>query len=368
MIDGNNATSKHAATSRKDTDSKITCDCKSPLLLGVAGHRDLRKKDMPAIEREVRAVFTELRQKYPHTPLALISPLAAGADRVVASIALKEGASLIVPLSWPVGVYDEQLHRTGDREGFDELVAMADRTIPLSLMDGITEDDIRTSDIAREGQYSQVGAYVARHSQILIAVWDGVKKKDSGTARVVAWHGGGERAPYAPAVGRLDELENGPVHHIKSSRSDMATPVERTIKYSKGHDNNTSAAAAFDSICRHIDEYNADVSQANESFKQQVKKSKDWLFSEDKRGMLPDEIAGLFRRYACADAAAMQLQKTTYATLKGVFVLVAMAVICFEVYAHLLVDYWPLLALYLGLLLASVGWYAWSARSSMQAK
>lgn len=357
--------------SLKQNRSELGTDCKIPLVFGVAGHRDLHPEALPNIEEEVHRLFKEMRQQYPHTPLALISPLADGADRIVAKIAKEEGAALIVPLPWPEGVFDEEMHRTGSREGFDDLLAEADQVIHLPLIEGISEGEIRSSDEAREKQFSQVGAYVARHSQLLIALWDGVEKQDSGTARVIAWQRGGEPAPFAPHVGRLDEPENGPVYQIATPRSGHDTGVnlvERIVHYPAGFENEAAAAEAIESSWRCIDQFNADISRDDESFGQMVEQSKDWLIPPESRDTLPKVVANIFERYVRADAAAIWFQKGTYTTLTGVFVLMAVAVVCFEFYTHLFVDWWPLLVVYLGLLLISLGWFKWSTRQSLQAK
>ena len=52
------------------------------LVIGVTGHRDLCPEDREALEARVRAIFVELQNRYPATPLVLLSPLAEGADRL----------------------------------------------------------------------------------------------------------------------------------------------------------------------------------------------------------------------------------------------------------------------------------------------
>ena len=69
-----------------------------PLVIGVTGHRDLREKDVPTLTDRVKAVFDELAAQHPDTPLILLSPLAEGADRLVARAALQWAADLNVSL------------------------------------------------------------------------------------------------------------------------------------------------------------------------------------------------------------------------------------------------------------------------------
>jgi hypothetical protein len=72
----------------------------------------------------------------------------------------------------------------------------------------------------------------------LIALWDGDDKRESGTANVIAWQWAGQSAPFAPKVGRLDELENGPVYHIATplcKPDSTVDKVERKIYYPAGY-------------------------------------------------------------------------------------------------------------------------------------
>jgi len=81
-----------------DKEDKTSLIGPLPLVIGVTGHRDLAPQDIPRIRESLAALFVGLRRQYPHTPLRLLSPLAEGADRLVAKVALEHGAELVVPL------------------------------------------------------------------------------------------------------------------------------------------------------------------------------------------------------------------------------------------------------------------------------
>lgn len=91
-----------------------------PLVLGITGHRDLREEDREALEAFVGGVFTDLRARYPRTPLTLLSPLAEGADRLAARVALESGVRLIVPLPMPRELYERDFPTS--RAEFDRLL------------------------------------------------------------------------------------------------------------------------------------------------------------------------------------------------------------------------------------------------------
>src|SRR5258708_33337463 len=80
---------------------------KAALVIGITGHRDIREEDREQLKNSIHNVLTELRHRYPCTPFILLSPLAEGADRLVAEVALRPeiGARLIAPLPMRQDMY-----------------------------------------------------------------------------------------------------------------------------------------------------------------------------------------------------------------------------------------------------------------------
>ena len=95
-----------------------------PFLIGVTGHRDLRPQDIAALEAAVHAVIEGFRKRLPSTPIILISGLAAGADQLVARVALRCGADLAAMLPMPDEVYKTTMDAKG-QEGLRELLPQA---------------------------------------------------------------------------------------------------------------------------------------------------------------------------------------------------------------------------------------------------
>src|SRR5579871_4386673 len=83
-------------------------DARLPLVIGVTGHRDLRPAAHAELASCVRTILVDLRTTYPNTPLLLLSPLAEGADRLVAEVSLEPaiGARLMVPMPMPRALYE----------------------------------------------------------------------------------------------------------------------------------------------------------------------------------------------------------------------------------------------------------------------
>jgi hypothetical protein len=159
---------------------------KLPITLGISGHRDLREEDREIIRKSVREIFQFFRQHYSNQPLELLSPLAEGADTLVAEVALEENVRLIAPLPLPLDLYEMDFGTPAVKKTFSELLKQAE-VIQLPLLD--SEKNLSDYGFARDLQYVQVGAYIANNSQVLIALWDGLPlDKAGGTSQVVKFN------------------------------------------------------------------------------------------------------------------------------------------------------------------------------------
>ncbi|MGH7049268.1 MAG: hypothetical protein ACREE5_01295 [Acetobacteraceae bacterium] len=124
------------------------------------------------------------------TLLRLISPLAEGADRIAAEAALEVGFRLEAPMPFAEQEY-EKTFAPDPPPGFPPFRsllsrALTERAEPASLaLDGSREQD-------PEAGYRAVGRFVVRHSDLLIAIWDGKDGKPGGTAEIVRYAAHGE--------------------------------------------------------------------------------------------------------------------------------------------------------------------------------
>ena len=153
-----------------------------PLIVGVTGHRDLRPEDTHTLEGLVRRLIEDVKNAHPHTPLLLLSPLAEGSDRLVARVALELGVRLVVPLPLPLDLYEQDFASEASLAEFRRLLGRADSSYVLPLMRGNTDQGIRQYGDQRNRQYAQVGALIARQSQVFLALWDGAS--DAGHDKV----------------------------------------------------------------------------------------------------------------------------------------------------------------------------------------
>jgi hypothetical protein len=197
-----------------------------PLIVSVTGHRDLRPEDVPALEGLVRTIVAGVAEKNPQNPLVVLSPLAEGADRLVARVAMELGARLIVPLPLPRALYERDFESEASRAEFRALIDAAETVFELPIVAGNTLEGIAEPGEQRNRQYAQLGAYVARHSQVFLALWDGVTNraadKPGGTAEVVRFRlevSGRFDAATSPLPG------SGAVHHLVTPRKGAPLPA-----------------------------------------------------------------------------------------------------------------------------------------------
>lgn len=149
--------------------------------VGVTGHRTFidpagaRARVRGALERLLRLAGDEGDGVRVH--LEVISALAEGADRLVAREALDlPGATLSAVLPFPVEDYAQDFRSEDSRREFADLLGLA-RTV-----------EVMPPTPTREAGYELQGRWVADHSDVLVALWDGRGSRgQGGTAEIVAY-------------------------------------------------------------------------------------------------------------------------------------------------------------------------------------
>jgi len=178
-------------------------DFQIPCIIGITGHRDLIPEQVNDIKKHVKEIIEEQLDKYPNTPVVVLSPLAEGGDTVVAQVAIelkskeeyKDRIQLYIPLPLKKELYVEDFKADALLE-FESLLKQSDKNFELDPhldWDGADESKLSVEvdpnySTERNTQYAQVGAFVARHSNILIAIWDGDDNQEvGGTAQIVKY-------------------------------------------------------------------------------------------------------------------------------------------------------------------------------------
>lgn len=150
------------------------------LRIGVTGHR--RLEDEEALAQQVRRVLRRIRELVPEPPhaqvlLTVVSPLAEGADRLIAEEVLKiENADLVAPLPLPREEYIQDFESAESKREFEGLLSQAKEVVDLDRSG------------SGEGAYERVGKYVVDHCDVLVAIWDGKESRGrGGTANIIEY-------------------------------------------------------------------------------------------------------------------------------------------------------------------------------------
>jgi hypothetical protein len=133
-------------------------------ILDLAARELMRHADDPAARR----AYEPAPSGAPLTTLRLVSPLAEGSERLVAEEALKAGYELYAPLPFPQAEYEKDFPDTVD--AFRALLKCANDTLEL---------DGARAELENES-YQEVGRFVVRNCDLLIAIWDGARERGPG--------------------------------------------------------------------------------------------------------------------------------------------------------------------------------------------
>lgn len=191
------------------------------LTIGVTGHRDLVPEEVPRIRKEVRRWLESLAAEHEGLELELLTGLAAGADQLVAEVALELGIDLIAVLPFNLDEYRKDFAEPGEAERFAALLERA-TAIALPPVEGDSIEGIRGGGASRDRQYAQMGVFISNHCQVLLALWDG-RDSDAlgGTAAVVRYHLTAVMPGFVDTVDSpnlLADNENDLLYHVTCSR------------------------------------------------------------------------------------------------------------------------------------------------------
>lgn len=317
-----------------------------PIVFGITGHRDLRNQDIPELEKEIKEIFERVKKDYPNTQLILLSPLAEGADRLAARTALSVGGiSLVVPLPMRKDEYKKDFTTIESKEEFEMLLSKASTYFELPLIDGNTDQNISFHGVNRDRQYEQVGVYIARHSQILIALWDGVKKNAvGGTSQIVNFKLSGEPESYIKQKpSPLEPFEKWPVYHILTPRKSNPDPDGAKLKlkllypvvYKDAEEQQSferSLQNQVENILKNTENFNKDIKKVLPKCINKDKSRKYELFTEGERLNFSDCVKRLYQLYDNVDMMSQYFSSRRKTTLFITSILSFLAAVAFIVY------------------------------------
>lgn len=308
----------------------------APLVVGVTGHRDLRPYDVGRLRALVGRELDKLLKQSPDTPLMVLSPLAEGADRLVAREALARRARLMVLLPLEQKDYEEDFETEESLIEFRELLGKAETVLTLP------------QGYARDHQYAMVGACVARHSDILIALWDGENEAGvGGTAQIVRFrlHGRFEdddlqehlqrlADPFGPSNDPLGRDESGLVVHIFTPHSKQpkpSRPFEVKVLAPKRFE-----VRQFSTTNRRRNTFNKDLKRFWQVTEEDRKNHEIFLFPHLEAQQLSAVLRALRQQQAGADVLATLFQKRTKRAAITLNVVLFIAAIAYTLYSNLM--------------------------------
>jgi hypothetical protein len=236
--------------------------------VGVTGHRtlnaELRDKVRDVLESVRRAMKdlardTAVGEFYVPNKAAepldsimrVLSPLASGADRLVAEVALDLGYELYVPMPFARDEYKADFQQPdGNLQRFEELFVLAGQN--WLALDGDPASGNRAYG------YENVGRFVVRHSDVLIAIWDGKPAAGRGGTAEIVYYAASNGVPVwwihandasKPPVWIADAQDlRDPLPAAESAKEQLRSYLERQVRPPKPLD--VSCHGRFEKMAR----------------------------------------------------------------------------------------------------------------------
>ncbi len=213
-----------------------------PLVVGVSGHRDPHPDGLVRMREGLLRTLDLLAGELPNTPLLVLSGLAAGADQLAVQWSSEWARSRPLPsggarircigvLPFPLEEYRRDFPPGRETEELES--ALARCAYSFALPEPGPDGALRAFDVpdVRDQGYRDLGLFVARQSDIVVAFWDGkATLKRGGTADVVNFcSAGGLQAidrilwdcpssPFQATRPLLVPEERVPVVHVETPR------------------------------------------------------------------------------------------------------------------------------------------------------
>jgi len=363
-----------------------------PIIIAVTGHRDLILDDEELLRDRIQAIFTYFRKQYPSSPIKVLSALAVGADRLVAEIAITlrdrgdNLISVVAPLPLPVDLYEQDFGSPIELNQFRDLLSKMDEWFVLDsyVYDGFDHKKLELPTLnqrtrennwgysaERNAQYANVGVFMAKHANVLIALWDGkiCQNTAGGTSNIVGymlngemdWGGCPPRHEFLECS-NISGGEYGVVIHIHVDRvtehsecmeislqdqkdtSDSAwrgmTLLDHINWYFTGDFFHKSSKTILDQISAYqreefysslqkIESFNQDVERAEKSGILKVWLLKSWLTS-GKSNQLESSSTPIKILFHVADAMSQHYQWKAKLMLAAVFTSLFLLLVSFE--------------------------------------
>lgn len=227
-----------------------------PLIVGVTGHRDIESSDEAPLRAAFGRLLAELQASYPHSPLVVLSAMAAGADVIAVEEALARSVAVIAALPMEIERYVEDFSLE-EAARFRTLLARCARV------------EVVAHEEERRKSYVAVGYYIAHYSHVVVAFWDGLEGQGAGgTADVVRMRLSGTIPELEDPIGVPYLPDVGPVYRIATphrSHPDIPDAYAIERRYPVRFTGDRFAGRDFNAALKRFDLYNADLERQSSS-------------------------------------------------------------------------------------------------------
>jgi hypothetical protein len=259
------------------------------LIVGITGHRDIAPADEPALRDAVRALLDDVAHSVPHTRVVVLALLRRGAGLLSAEVALDAGLAVVGCIAAPPEVYERDLAEA-DAARFR---AVSARCSHVAVVAHEEED---------AGGEAATGWYLAFHSHILIALWDGATPRTPGaTSDVVDLRETGLASPrWASSLAVLGDPDPMPIFQIVTPHAGAERPAEAFSvqrRYPRRFSGDHKAQESFDAAIARFDRFSEDLAATADSA----------------------DVAGLPGLMARTDATANRLQRRALYQLRALY-------------------------------------------------
>ena len=301
-----------------------------PLVIGITGHRNISETTEEQIYDTSYAMLMDLKNRYPNTPIRVLSSLAAGADTACAEAAIAAGTELVVPLPMPADEYRKDFPGISLAR-FDSLLARATDVFVVPEYEKSEDPE------SRGFYYRQAGIYVTDHSHILFACWDGKENPTpdgAGTFETVKLM---RETPFFKTKDSVLDKNGGLVLQFVTPCENETAPVDIYSLYLLDGSNPVLLMKPQLDLKEFslTDEFNRDLVKYGSKIEYAMAESLDLCIDPDRQSKLSSDESTMLWIYAAADSLALFFQKKRLLALKLLAVMGLLFVLFFLFYDEL---------------------------------
>ena len=308
---------------------KSGASCYIPLVVSVTGNRDIDPGHDDAILEQICNQLKMFDVTYTNTPIRCLGCLADGADMLFATAALRLGYEFSAVLPAHPDDFEKYFDRPAHASRNSKQLRESFRSILLQCKDVIVIGDTRPTDANR---YIRVGRYLAQHSHVLLAVWDG----DDGAGECCA---ADIVKMFRDDAAHRDRRSPSKAFITSEPQPVFQLPVGATSKQ-QVNSLHWLPICQDDQEIKHRDRMFAALEGYNAAVTEMIRKDPGFPAQNAQEVLGTDDLTNQERRilsvYSAADSMAVHYQVKARNTLKAMFFTMWLMVLCFASYAHLL--------------------------------